>query len=96
MPFHMLQSVVNNKISAGYHSDHSIVQLTIDLTTEPKGRGFWKLNCSVLSDQDYVHTIDTIIDNTVLENPDTDDQLLWEIIKCNVRRDSISFCHRKN
>ena len=77
----MIQSVAKHKISAGYHSDHSIVQLSLDLTREPKGRGFWKLNCSVLSDQDYIDAINNTIDNTVLENPGTDDQLLWKIIK---------------
>ena len=50
VPFNMLQSVVNTKITAGYHSDHSLVWLELDMTQVKRGKGFWKLNNSLLCD----------------------------------------------
>ena len=96
VPFHMIQSVRNNNIIAGYHSDHSAINLTVDIRLVDRGRGFWKMNCSFLENNDYIAAIKESIKNSVIENPDTEEQILWEQIKCNVRRDTITFSCRQN
>ena len=43
-------------IVPGYKTDHSIAMITliISLHSSQRGNGFWKLNTSLLSDEDYV------------------------------------------
>jgi len=94
IPSHLEQNVVQNSILTGYHSDHSLVKLAIDINPVVQGKGFWKLNCSLLENTEYTDQIITTIRKTLEENPGTDDCLMWEQIKCNIRRDSISFSHR--
>ena len=87
--------IKNSSIKPGYHSDHSAVFLTIEPHKFKKGRGFWKLNTSYLQEKDYITKIERSIQTTILENPDTEPDLLWEIIKCNARRETISYSFYK-
>ena len=36
--------VTNAEISPGYKTDHSMITIFIISNTDPRGRGFWKLN----------------------------------------------------
>ena len=44
-------------ILPGYKTDHSLVTLAIDLHTNPRGPGFWKLNTSLLYDHEFIELI---------------------------------------
>ena len=63
-----------------------------------RGPGFWKLNCSLLSDIDYINLINARIQetkDTYANDPYVDEQLLWEMMKCNVRAETIQYAARK-
>ena len=86
-------------IVPGYKSDHSLILLKIALHHNPRGKGFWKLNTSLLKEEEYLNLIKTTIyqtkneyqsDNSV--NPD----LLWDMIKMKVREKSIAFATAEN
>ena len=49
------------------YSDHCPVILEIDFTRFKRGRGFWKLNNSLLRDSSYVSTIKNIIKYTTCQ-----------------------------
>ena len=53
-------------IRPGYRSDHSIVDLKLSFGTESKRNTFWKCNCSLLKDKQYIHEINDEI-NSVIE-----------------------------
>ena len=85
-------------IAPGYKTDHSLILLEIALHHNPRGRGFWKLNTSLLTDEEYLKAIRTVIHQTKIEyksdnlvNP----ALLWEMIKMKVREKSISYATAK-
>ncbi len=52
-------------IITGYRSDHSIINITLTISNDKRGKGFWKFNTSLLSDQEYVHIIKNTIRNTI-------------------------------
>ena len=95
IPSNFQQNTVYTSIISGFHSDHNMVTMSLRFDNYQRGRGFWKINCSLLEEPDYINMINSTIDNTVTENPDTNDSLLWEQVKCNIRRDTISYGHRK-
>ena len=41
-------------ISFGYSTDHSFITAKISLHSSQHGKGFWKLNMSLLYDKNYV------------------------------------------
>lgn len=82
-----------------YKTDHSMILLKIALHHNPRGRGFWKLNTSLLREEEYLILIKTTIyqtknkyqsDNSVNPAP------LWDMIKMKVREKSIAYAAAKN
>jgi exonuclease III len=87
--------VAKSNIIPGFSSDHSIVELKLNLAEEDRGRGFWKFNAKLLKDEEYKITIENTIYNTLNDNPGCSARLFWDILKCNMRRDSIRYGIRK-
>ena len=51
-------NIINAEILTGYKTDHSMITLQISLHSNTRGRGFWKLNTSFLSEIEYVNHAD--------------------------------------
>ena len=80
-------------------TDHSMITLNVALHLNPRGKGFWKLNTSLLYEMSYVQEIKTAIESTVNQYKDdtsVNPALLWEMIKLKVREKSISYAAHKN
>ena len=76
-----------------------MITLNLALHSNPRGKGFWKLNTSLLSEMRYVQEIKTAIESTVnqyKEDTSVNPALLWEMIKLKVREKSISYAGYKN
>ena len=87
------QTVDSCRIIPAILSDHSAVVLKIIQNNSEKGVGFWKLNTSLLENNDYVQTIEQIIDEQTNQNYETV-RLTWEMIKLQTRGESIKFTAR--
>lgn len=77
-------------------TDHNSISLKINLSRNVKGRGYWKLNNSVLQNEDYQKIIIKLIENYKIkaksaENIDT----LWDNFKVEVRDNTIQYCKYK-
>ena len=92
--FHLQQMISLTEILPAFNSDHAIpvMNVTITKTTE-KGPGYWKLNCSLLKDDNYKKEIEAIIDETIQNQQDI--FLHWEMIKMQVRGHTIKYATRK-
>ncbi len=53
----LIGDIDKTSILPRFRSDHSMVLMEYDSTIQPRGRGYWKLNTSLLSDRDYVESI---------------------------------------
>ena len=87
-------NIINAEILAGYKTDHSMITLQISLHSNTRGRGFWKLNTSFLSETEYVNQIKSTIAQTIDEysqDNTVDPGLLWEMVKMKVREVSIKY-----
>ena len=54
-------------IQPSYRSDHSILELTISISSFVTGRGIWKLNNSLLKNPDYLNMINAAIEDEKLK-----------------------------
>ena len=89
-----LCDVTHADIVPGFKMDHSMITLNVAPHSNPRGKGFWKLNTSLLSKMKYVQEITTTIENTVNQYKDdtsVNPALLWEMIKLKMREKSISY-----
>lgn len=87
-------------ISFGYRSDHSLVHLTLNFSTNKKGQGYWKFNASLLHDPEYVEKVKNTI--AITENDlkgnnhdNISDRVFWETLKMNIRGMTIGYSARK-
>ena len=97
--FLVAENLVNkchkNKITTGFRSDHQLVLTEIKTTENQRGLGFWKFNTQLLNDLEYRAAIAETIENCVYDHNripgGTADDVLWEILKCQIRGTSIHF-----
>ena len=71
-----------------------MITLKISSHCNTRGRGFWKLNTSFLSEAEYINQIKLNIQQTKDEycnDESVGPHLLWEMIKMKVREESIKF-----
>ena len=100
--------IKSSDIGIAHRSDHSPISLNLKLVEQPRGRGTWKFNNSLLSDTQYVEIIKQCIKETIelyAYNPDEpnkdlirfaiNDSLLWETVKLMIRGKTISFASAK-
>lgn len=91
-----LTNIVKNcKIKPGYKSDHSSVHLSISFLNENRGPGYFKLNNSLLIENDYQEIIKKGIADIADTNKDANPNTLWEIIKGEIRNLTIKYASYK-
>ena len=77
-------------------SDHSAVTLTLCLGNSRFGPSFWKFNCSLLDDTNYIRQIHELIDKWSLEYAAIDNNsLFWDILKYHIRSFTIKYSKEK-
>ena len=85
--------VTNVDRLAAIKTDHSAIFLELEEIKESiKGPGFWKLNTSLLTNDDYVDMIKNELPSWIDEgNELSDSRSKWDWIKYNIRKSSIEF-----
>ena len=85
-------------ISHGFRTDHSFIQIKIGNENIKRGPGFFKLNTSLLTDKRYIDTIRNLITRKKTEYNEQQlaPDLTWEMIKLDVRGESVKFAKNKN
>ena len=96
--------VVKNYMSFGYRTDHSFVGIELNIDESDRGKGFWKFNTSLLKNKEYIEIVKAEIKKTVADytmmgkNNESlltiSNQLLFEMIKLNIRGVTIPYASR--
>ena len=79
-------------------TDHSAIVIEIqDSDEKVKGPGFWKLNCTLLNDKQYVNKLNCLLPTWLEEGKkDISDPLyVWDWVKYNVKKYSRSYSMNK-
>ena len=97
-------------VLSGYRTDHSFISMELNLNNcNTRGRGFFKMNTSLLLDQDYINIIKACIienvdrysnPNQVNDRPENielsiSDRLFFDTLKMEVRRETIKYASKK-
>ena len=98
----LLGSYVNDSMikSVGF-TDHRLVVSKFSFSSFNHGKGTYKLNTTLLADEDYCKMIIDAIRETEIEYADLNPHLKWEMIKCNIIETSQQYSryvqrHKKN
>ena len=77
------------------HSDHRYVYIELNCKQTVRGPGIWKFNNSLLKDIEFVNRINRIIDDSITDYTEYDDQVKWELIKRRLKDESIEYSKSK-
>ena len=93
IPQHMLYNVKKTDILSSILTDHSMISLELYIgNSNNRGRGFWKFNCQLLTDTEYVKRVtDCINDCKEKYKYSIDKGLIWDSMKMEIRGISISY-----
>ena len=85
----------SSTIIPGFKTDHSSVEFTFNIEGKAKGPGYWRFDKTLLYDREYILKVKDSIQQTVQDNPNTDNDILFDIIKCNIRHLSMQYVGQK-
>ena len=89
--------IKNTTINIGLSSDHSLIRIELELNaTGKRGRGLWKFNNDLLTDQNYVKLIKTTIKNITNDIQMENKNQLWEYTKCQIRTDTMVYSSKRS
>lgn len=98
--FSLIAKVTQVAISERFRSDHHLIVLKINFTDNDRGKGYWKLNQSLLEDGNFINKTKLFISdffhfNSGSANPHS----VWDAFKCAFRGHAIkcsSWKHKQN
>ena len=94
--FGLLTNVTRCEIKPAYKSDHAQVVLKLEKNNdEERGKGFWKLNSSLLESIDYVKELNLIIEKAKEEISDSPEDIQWEYVKSECVKYTQAFAKKK-
>ena len=67
----MTDIINSTSIMPSYRSDHSIIEMNINLSEFKHGKGYWKFNVSLLKNQNYFNLINEIIEEEKVKSCST-------------------------
>lgn len=84
--------VCQSQITHGFSSDHSYITLTIEGSRNimERGKGYWKLNNSHLTNENFTKAVRNIIQKTSRQSYDSDSGL-WDVIKMKIKDFAIRY-----
>lgn len=85
MSENLKQRISQYKIIPNYHSDHDGIQISISWGRQLSwGKGIWKLNTSLLQDQDFNNKITGLMESMKINKQGgktTDPIMEWELLQ---------------
>ena len=90
-----VNQVNNCKINPGFMSDHSIISMVLTLNNIERGKGYFKINNSLILQTEYQNKIKKSISEMAEINKNANPNTLWEIIKGGIRDESIKYASYK-
>ena len=89
------ESIIKTDVLASFCTDHSPILFSLQLKDMPtRGKGFWKFNNSLTSNDEYVEKMKNQISETLRmldQDKITDKHLRWEYLKYEIRKFTMNF-----
>ena len=89
----MIYDLEDVNINPSVKSDHCIITVKFNIKQDhTRGKGFWKFNSSLLKNKDYVEIVKNVLNECKAKYLNLENKtLLWDVIKCEIRSETISY-----
>jgi exonuclease III len=97
IPYEFLQITKFCKITTAILTDHKAVVFNIEgKNFRPRGPGLWKLNTSVLDEEEYKKGIIKLINEHKKDSENIDPRYVWQELKHNIGAFSMTYCQARS
>ena len=88
--------IISSNIIPSIRTDHRAITFEFHVKQISKGKGFWRLNTSILDNKEYQNGIIELIDNVTKEyaHSEIEKRLLWDLLKIKCKEFSIKFSYK--
>jgi hypothetical protein len=96
--FNIQHNVLRSDIVTGFKSDHKLIYIVIKTGENKRGPGLFRLNCSLLENENYVNLITNTIQESITEAEEINmsPHGTWEYMKYKIRKETIKFAAKLN
>ena len=77
-------------MSGVFHSDHSVIQLSLNYNEQERGPGVWKLNTTHLTNKQLIKLLKENIEIAISSNVNRAPDTKWERLKGEIFQTSIN------
>jgi hypothetical protein len=91
----LINNVMKTSILPTINSDHKLIHISLKTSYQKRGPSYWKFNTSLLKDKEYVDMMENVINASIRNHMHDNKNLMWELIKMEIRSATISFCKYK-
>jgi exonuclease III len=86
-------NVCSSDIGCAPSPDHKFVNVIFKLSNKKRGKGYWKMNASVLNESEYSEHMEMLLTETINEyEGHIDNEELWEFLKVRIKTFTIEYC----
>ena len=88
-----MDHIKNSEIIPSIKSDHCVVILEFqEVETRARGKGYWKVNSSILDEEEYMKQLQANKIKSSKEFKDIEDpRMIWELFKYKIRQFSMRY-----
>ena len=87
--------IISNKVGRRL-TDHKLIEISLKIYNQKKGPGYWKLNNTLLSEEEYLEKIKNAIRDIKKHSTEKEDKKrVWEEIKSSIRKISIDYSRNR-
>ena len=72
-------------------TDHLAVSMSINCSTYPRGKGYWKFNNTLLQDEKYIEMVYKLVESINTDLNDCDPISKWELFKLKLTQQTKEF-----
>ena len=76
-------------------TDHRAIYMVISFNSEERGRGFWKFNCSLLQNREFLQQMNQELDRLTVAHGTDNPGDAWEKIKIGIRKFTVKFSRKQ-
>ena len=77
-------------------TDHRAIDMVLELTTNTRGVGFWKMNTLLLQEKQFLEKLGQDIKLSILSSAQKNPSQRWELVKKQIKKSAVEYARKRS
>ena len=101
LDYAVMSMYLSNKVHSSFYlngikTDHSAFFLGLELRSAERGKSYWKMNTSILTEKAYVDSMNEVLNEAGRKYEHLNPQDRWEMIKKDIKRHTQQYTRKRS